>query len=101
MDKALKLKYLNKILDIMLGQHDVYRGICYHIELLYWFYTDEEQTIREFKLWFQKQKPRRNLHSKFLKNEYFTNGHWWWIRNEGGFEYRIEFLKHLIERESK
>lgn len=78
-----------------------YRGICYHIECL-WF-TERpllsHNEYSKFYNWFQTQKPNNDinaeLHLEFTKHSSFYGGHWWWFKNEDGKKQRILFLKHL------
>lgn len=96
-----KIEILRKVLEEFINdKFNTSRGICYHIIPLLTF-SVEFNEIDEFKKWFDNQKPRPRVNYSFTKNSSFTNGIWWWTKNENGRDQRILFLNHLINNLTK
>lgn len=73
-------------------------GICINIDTLGFEYPMRD--VVRFKKWFLTQKPHSRFHSKFTKHTHWLGGDYWWVRTYEGYEQRILFIKHLIEKQS-
>ena len=99
--KNLRVKFLKLVLAKVENDQRLDRmgmGICINIDVLGWEYPMKE--VVAFKKWFLSQKPHSHFHSKFTKHTHFLGGDYWWVRTYEGYEQRVLFLKHLIEKQS-
>jgi hypothetical protein len=99
--KKLRIKFLNLVLaelEISKRTETYNLGLCFEIDCLQW--KHERKEVSTFKIWFNTQKPKSTLHSKFTKNEHWLGGEFWWVRTQGGLDQRILFIKHLISKQS-
>lgn len=98
--KKQRLEILKLVLEIFERDENYRHGICYSIQLLVIQGIDYNE-IKLFESWFERQKPHSRFYSKFSKHLTFIGGGYWWVRTEQGYNQRVLFLKHLIEKLSK
>lgn len=104
--KKQRVELLKLVLKNFEDDRNYYRGICSAVVILcnsldYNSLDYNRTVIQEFYDWFQTQKPHSRFHSKFTKHRTFTGNDYWWVRTEEGYNQRVLFLKHLIEKQSK
>jgi hypothetical protein len=97
--KEQRLEFLKLVLKDFENDQNYRSGICFTINLLRLDYN--RMVVIAFFDWFQTQKPHSRFHSKFTKHITFIGGGYWWVRTEEGYNQRVLFLKHLIEKQSK
>lgn len=98
--KKQRLEILKLVLEIFERRETYRSGICYAIQLLP-IQGINYNEIKLFEAWFERQKPHSRFYSKFYKHHTFIDGGYWWCRTEEGYNQRVLFLKHLIEKLSK
>ena len=90
------IEVLGIVRQRMKSDHFNTRGICYYIATI-WCHTNLSFSDGELiEKWFKKLKPTARKYREFYKGAGFTNGAWWWTKNQEGKEQRIKFLDMLI-----
>ena len=95
------MRTLNKLYTILWNEikdrSSIY-SLCHEIDCLYKYKIITHSERRKLWTHFHKNKPTKNLHSEFLKNDTWIGTAWWWNSKESSNPInRKAFVQKMIK----